>query len=344
MHTKFNIAVIGTGGMGTRHIKSWKAHGHNVISVVDTDRKRAKQAADTFNIPNWYVDYKQALSNPETDIVSVCTPLKFHAEVTIFAAEHGKHVFCEKPLCRNIKEAKAMEQAIRSSGINFGIGYHRSRTRDIELIGKWIDEKRFGTPLTIDINFRGNVKGKKAMHDAEGNMGPAMDMACHYYIMWQNILKSKVSKVFAKARVLAHDMPQLADIKKPAWDTVKAVMEYKSGVIASYNMCWGLEKNTTLKGNSHYIYGPNGGVEWEPQKIIVHQNGVKEEIQIIDPDEPTPEGVTGPHLKQYIPFVESIETGKPAPVGLQDGKDTLAVALALFESIDTEREVEVKYF
>lgn len=343
MKKKFNVVVVGAGGTGNTHTNAWVEHGQNVVAVVDVNEESAKKTCEKFNIPKYYTDYKEALKNPEVDVVSVCTPLKYHAPVTIFAAEQGKHVFCEKPMCRSREEAEAMEKAIKDAGVSFGIGFQRSRSDDVYIMRDLFKQEKFGSPCVIDVTYRTKYRKRKDgtvksfMHDAEGNMGVAMDRACHDYIMWENILESRVKKVFAKGRILQKNNPELASIKKLAWDTIFAVMEYENGMLMNFSMSWGMEQNTTMKGEWQHIIGPKGGAQLFPRKkIILEQDGSKETINIEEPMEL--------HMYQFIPFIESLKKGEPAPVGLKDGKDPLAVSLAIFKSLETGKEVEVEYF
>lgn len=336
MNKKLNACVVGAGGMGRPHTRGWKSNGMNVISLVDIDEEKAGKLADEYDVPKVYTDYKKALKDPEVDVVSVCTPLKFHAPVTIFAAEQGKHVICEKPLCQSRKQALAMEEAVNKAGVNFATAFQRSRTDDIKLINKWVKEEKFGTPVVVDLTYRLKHRPKLAMHDAEGNMGVAMDRACHDYIAWQNILGSKVSRVFATGKILQKDNPYYKSIDKMAWDTIFAVMEYESGAMMNFTMSWGMEEETTLRGEWQYMYGPKGGLQLDPRKkIIVHQGGNIETIEFEREDYVA---------KEIGVLIDSINEGKPAPVGIQDGKDALAVALSIFESIETGKVVNVEHF
>src|SRR5690554_167263 len=99
----YNIAVIGSGDMGKLHVKAWKLAGHQVVSVTDVDTARAQELADQFEVPKVYSDYKESIHVDEIDVVSICLPLVFHAPVTIYAAEMGKHIFCEKPLTHSME-------------------------------------------------------------------------------------------------------------------------------------------------------------------------------------------------------------------------------------------------
>ena len=66
--------------------------------------------------------------------MSICTPLAWHAPVTIAAAAQGKHVFCEKPLARSLAEATAMEESLTQAGVQFGLGFQRNLAAGVALL------------------------------------------------------------------------------------------------------------------------------------------------------------------------------------------------------------------
>lgn len=90
MPKRFKVAVIGAGDMGSEHVKGWTLAGHEVLSVADIDLDRARALAATYDVPHAYADYQVSVADPAVDIVSICTPLAWHAPVTIAAAAQGK--------------------------------------------------------------------------------------------------------------------------------------------------------------------------------------------------------------------------------------------------------------
>jgi predicted dehydrogenase len=114
MEKSMKIAVIGAGAMGRQHVKAWKLAGHEVVSIADLDMKLSKKLAEEFGVEKIYGDYRKAVEDPSIDIVSICLPLAMHAPVTVYAAENGKHIFCEKPLARSFEEVAQMEAGKKS--------------------------------------------------------------------------------------------------------------------------------------------------------------------------------------------------------------------------------------
>lgn len=113
---KIGFAVIGCGKMGERRINSITQHPEaTLICIADNDEKNAENLANRAKCM-YYTDFEKAIEQSDVDCVVVSTPNKYHASVSLKALESGKHVFCEKPLAVNPKDALTMvETAIRNN-------------------------------------------------------------------------------------------------------------------------------------------------------------------------------------------------------------------------------------
>ncbi|WP_442752385.1 Gfo/Idh/MocA family protein, partial [Bacillus wiedmannii] len=114
---KLRIGIIGTGGIAKgRHIPAFvKLHEYCTITAIhDRNIERAKQTAETYNIPYVFETYEEVFK--EVDAVCICTPNKFHAEISIAALQAGKHVLCEKPMALTATECEQMIESAKNSG------------------------------------------------------------------------------------------------------------------------------------------------------------------------------------------------------------------------------------
>lgn len=334
MTKRFKVAVIGTGDMGSRHIEGWTLAGHDVVALADVDLARARELADQHQVPRIYADYRELLADTDGAIVSVCTPLALHAALTIAAAEHGKHVFCEKPLARSFAEATAMERAVRKAGVQFGIGFQRNLAEWVDLLASQARAGRFGRPLVFHSEALAEVRPKRVMHDRHGNNGPIMDTGCHFFLLWQTVFGSRPKTVYAQGRILAKDRPEVAHFKALAIDTAVITIEYESGDIATLTVSWGLAAHTKLKARPDRVFGPVGGAERTPDGLTLYQGDQVEALPL------APENL---HQKELALFASAIESGQPPAYGFRAGKEVLAVTLAIFQSIETGAVVPVSY-
>lgn len=340
MASKFKIAVIGAGDMGKNHVRGWQLAQHEVVSVTDKNQDRAEKLATEAGIPRVYTDYREAIADSDVDIVSVCLPLKYHAEVSIAAAEQGKHVFCEKPIASSLEEAERMRVAAEKAGVQLGLGFQRNLAHGVELMTKWVKEGKFGRPMVLNSDLVQEVRPKREMHNKYGNQGPIVDTACHYFYMWETIFGSKVKSIYARGAIMADHRPEIAHFKERAIDTGVITVEYESGDIAQLTICWGLAKDTKIKSRMDRLMGPLGAAEgyfntWgadagEEIRLFI---GDKAEIIKLEKREL--------FQLQFTKFVDAIEQGKEAPVGWRQGTEMLKLSFAALKSIETGQVIKL---
>ena len=136
---KVRIGVVGLGFMGTTHFRIHRANKNCVITAIsDVDAKKRKGdisavhgniGNDDNSIPldlkgvKVYEDALEMVKDPEVDMVDICVPTPWHTEIVVAALKAGKHVFCEKPLCRKVEELKKIAAAAKDAKgfLNFGM-------------------------------------------------------------------------------------------------------------------------------------------------------------------------------------------------------------------------------
>ncbi len=111
---KINVAVIGKGAMGRTHSASianlkycYKDLPFEVKlhTLVTRNADTARADADALGFENYALTYEEAVSNPEIDVIDICTPNNLHLDMIEKAVKAGKHILCEKPLAISEEEA-----------------------------------------------------------------------------------------------------------------------------------------------------------------------------------------------------------------------------------------------
>src|SRR6186713_1716698 len=109
------FGLIGCGEIGRLRASAiQRSPDMRLCAVSDVDLPRASAIAKPLNAAVDQ-DWRALLRRKEVDAVIVSTPPWLHAEITIEALRHGKHVICEKPLARNIEECQAMNRAAQET-------------------------------------------------------------------------------------------------------------------------------------------------------------------------------------------------------------------------------------
>jgi predicted dehydrogenase len=141
------IAIIGTGGMGTGHVKALAARTDVEIAwVCDVDASRRGAAADIVEAargtaPQETGDLRRVLADPRVEAVWIATPDHWHVPAAVLALDAGKHVYVEKPCCHNLREGEALEAAVRRSGRRLQVG---TQSRSTAVVRAAIDHLRAG--------------------------------------------------------------------------------------------------------------------------------------------------------------------------------------------------------
>ena len=143
----FKVCIISCGMItNSAHIPAYKQfpEDYEIVGVCDINETSARETAQRHNIPNYYTDAKQMLSELKPDVVSVCVPNAFHKEYTMMALESGANVLCEKPLAFKYSDAVEMfECAKRNNKVLMACQSMRF-TPDRLAGKKYIDENGIG--------------------------------------------------------------------------------------------------------------------------------------------------------------------------------------------------------
>ncbi|MGL4555761.1 MAG: Gfo/Idh/MocA family protein, partial [Gemmataceae bacterium] len=108
---KLNIAAVGVGGKGSSDCDQAAGYG-NMVAICDIDENTLNKKAEKFPSAKKFFDFREMLDKmgKGIDAVVVSTPDHTHAAAAVMAMKAGKHVYCQKPLCHNVMEARTMRK------------------------------------------------------------------------------------------------------------------------------------------------------------------------------------------------------------------------------------------
>lgn len=183
MTKKLKVGIIGCGGIAqSRHIPILKRLNDivDLTAVFDVNLELAHRVAKEQDIQ--FVAQTKAELWEKIDAVFICTPNKFHAEISIEALNAGVHVFCEKPMAMNARECDQMIEAARANDKLLAIGYHYRFTDTAMTAKRAIDEGVVGDPLVTRVQAmrRRKVPGWGVFTNKllQGG-GSLIDYGCH---------------------------------------------------------------------------------------------------------------------------------------------------------------------
>ena len=150
-------AIVGLGWWG-RHIVNSLENSEKIkigrLTARRSDRHRDFSAENGIPLVD---DYDEVLKDPEVDAVILCTPHSQHEDQVLAAVEHGKQVFCEKPLALIKDSVERMLAATNEAGFIMGVGHERRYEPALEAIAKIVASGKLGTPMHVEANFSHNL-------------------------------------------------------------------------------------------------------------------------------------------------------------------------------------------
>jgi predicted dehydrogenase len=126
---RLNLGVIGVGGQGSNHARTWAGVPEaRLVAVCDVNRAKAETARTNADAAQGdkscaaYQDFRELLARDDIDAVSIAVPDHWHALIALAALRAGKHVYLEKPLAYSVDQGRALVETVRRHGMVFQQG------------------------------------------------------------------------------------------------------------------------------------------------------------------------------------------------------------------------------
>jgi predicted dehydrogenase len=151
---QLNLAAIGAGGKGASDIRNASVKGRErIVSLCDVDFSgSAKASVERFPKAKLYADYREMLEKEkDIDAVTISTPDHVHGPAAAFCMERGKHVYVQKPMTHNIREARILTEMARKHKIVSQMGNQGGSNPLLEMVQKWVDSGKLGKISRVQI-------------------------------------------------------------------------------------------------------------------------------------------------------------------------------------------------
>jgi predicted dehydrogenase len=146
-NSKLNHACIGVGGMGWVDLNNFLQHKRvQIVALCDVDANTLDKAAKAVPGAHLYADWRELLRSEggRIDSVNVAVPDHTHFSAAYSAIEKGKNVYCQKPLCHDVAEVRALTQAAVKKGVITQLGTQVASTIYDRTGVQWLREGRIG--------------------------------------------------------------------------------------------------------------------------------------------------------------------------------------------------------
>lgn len=348
---KLKIGIIGAGGISEVHIAGYKECENVKLHVIcDVDEQRAKEKAQTHDIPHVFTDYNEMLNLSELDAVSICTWNNSHAPIAIAALKAGKHVLCEKPMALNADEAKKMKQAADDSQKLLMIGFVRRHGNDCAILKDFIDAGDLGDIYYAKANYirRNGNPGGWFSDKARSGGGPLIDLGVHVIDLVRYLAGSPVPvsvfgvtynklgnrgniKIEKGYTAVDHKEDEICDVE----DMAAAMVRFDNGMVLNVEVSFSL--NVQKPFGTIELFGTKAGAKIDPKlSIFSEQNGYL--VDII-PAHETKLSFSGLFEKEIKHFVDCIDGKAECIAPAQDGVEIMKILDAIYLSAETKKEV-----
>jgi predicted dehydrogenase len=209
---ELKVALVGAGFMGKAHSLAYALApiaselGAGVVKqvLVDANPEIAARAAGQLGWAESATDWREVVARPDIDIVDICTPPQFHAEIALAAIAAGKHVFCEKPITNDPAEAVRIAEVAAASGVVTQVGYNYRHTPAVSYAKQLLDEGRLGRPLQFRASYLqevgfGSDPNRWRATKATGGSGTTGDIGSHIIDIAEHLF-GDIVRVAARAR------------------------------------------------------------------------------------------------------------------------------------------------
>ena len=353
----YNVLVVGVGNMGKAHAKAYyKIDEFNLVGLVArSPEKRNLLSKELGNVPQ-FDDFDKALKETKPDIVSINSYTETHKDFAIKSLNSGAHIFIEKPLAENIKDAEEIISLAKKKNKKILVGYilrhHPTWKKFIKL------SHNLGSPLVMRMNLNQQSSGDQwIVHkNLMNSTSPIVDCGVHYVDVMCQMTKSKPLYVNAVGARLTEE------IASDMYNYGHLQITFEDGSIGWYEAGWGPMISQTAFFVKDVI-GPNGSVSIvEPldnndiksdeidshtktNLLLIHNEKRDENGMFLNPDthintDDEPDHNTLCELEQRY-LLKIIEEDIDISQEMKDVINSMKIVLAADKSIKTGKQVKV---
>lgn len=336
------VVQVGLGAFGRGWLPIVRAaEDVELVGVVDTSASARAWAADEHGVgPDaCLASLAEAAAGLEFAAVLVVTPPETHRAVAEEALAAGKHVLVEKPLATSMVDARALVATAESAGRTLMVSQNYRFRQPARAVREVIRSGAIGNILAVEIACRRDTRSQFPPGDFRYRMRHpfVLDMAIHHVDLLRGVTGQNVGRLWARSWRVP-DSPYAHD---PA---VAAMLELEGGVTATYRGNWAAHGEQTSWNGAWTILGERGHLVWRggetdalDGEVVVQSWGEEPEAH------PLPALAAVDRAGSLTAFRDAVETGREPETSGRDNLRSLAIVLAMVESIERGAMVEVEW-
>jgi predicted dehydrogenase len=331
---RIGVGIIGAGEIAGAHVRGYlqAAEHAQITAVADVDPARAERLTERVGRPEIFVDYLQMIASPLVDAVDICLPHHLHKDAIVAAAEAGKHILCEKPLCLTIEEAGEVTRAVTSAGVTLMCAHNQLFLPTVATARQMVRDGKLGkvygarTTDIFSLKIDPDRLGWRAQRATSGG-GELIDTGYHPTYLLLHLIDSAPVKI---AAILSRHRLEILEGE----DSATVLIEFADGTVGTIVTSWAYEPAGCTERFS--VVGEAGSL-WSDGRALYHKPRGKEQMVVQEAG-----GETDTYAAEVVDFIGCLVEGR-RPINTEvEGVNVLKVILGAYASAERGEIVDLK--
>lgn len=318
--------------MGRVHADCFaKMENAELVAVSDAVPEASERLASIYGI-RAFSSAEQMIDEADFDVLDICLPTFEHARHMELGALAGKHICCEKPMCRTLDECRKVISACHDAGVSLFIAHVVRWFPEFRRAKDLIQSGAIGSPSVVRTSRGGGTRMSKDSWFASTELsgGVVLDTLIHDFdwLLWTF---GPVERVFARG---------LAWSSMQERDHALVTLRFKNGVIGHVEGTWAAADEFRT---SFEVAGDGGLIDYSSAKtapLAIALWSKKDDAQAVTI--PVGESAESPYFLELKHFIDCLDSGCQPDVSPEDAMAAVEVALAAVESVKTGSPVVLR--
>jgi predicted dehydrogenase len=318
------VGLLGGGGIVDAHIRGYRAYADaiEVTAVADVADETARRRAAELGAEA-YTDFRQMIVEAELDAIDICLPHHLHAEAIVAAAQAGKDILCEKPLCLTVEEADLVQEVVRATGVTLMCAHNQLYLPAVTKAKQLLDDDLLGTVYEVRTtdsfynDFQPESMGWRASVVTSGG-GELMDTGYHPTYLMLHFAGG--SPIEATALLSRHRLSFME-----GEDSAQMLVRFDNGVVGQLVTSWAYDPPPDTERFS--IVGEAGSLRSDGTSVTFTRRGSNSEIYEFS--------AVDTYAVEIGQFADCLHSGTRPLHTEKEGVEVLRLILAAYEGART---------
>ena len=251
MSKEIKIGLIGAGWMGKAHTTAF--HNARMIFgddmpvfelVSDVSEDAVAKFAKNMGYNRYTTNWMDVVTDPEIDLVDVATPNCMHYEMAKAALEHGKHVFCEKPLSLSAEQSRELADLAKEKGVVNYCGFSNIMNPANQYVAELVKSGKLGKIMRVHATYDQDMLLDPSIPIAWRHINKlagsgALGDLCSHLLSVSQMIMGDMSEVLGVQSIVIPERPVKAGStemgKVENDDLITFLVKYENGAIGDFS-------------------------------------------------------------------------------------------------------------